>query len=241
MAKPGTIPHLPEKKPPRIPPLEAGDQLTRDEFERRYQAMPQVKKAELIEGEVYMPSPVRLDQHADPHADFMGWLVFFRAYTRGVRAAVNATIRLDLGNEPQPDGTLIILPEYGGQVEIDADGYIAGGPELVGEISASTASIDLNKKFRVYRHNKIREYIVWRVPDAALDWFVLREGQFERLPLSPDGFYKSEVFPGLWLDPEALIRGDMVTVLAVLQQGIASPEHGEFVRQLQQKYSPKSL
>ena len=45
-------------KPPRILPLEHGDHLTREEFERRYEAMPHVRKAELIEGVVYMPSPV---------------------------------------------------------------------------------------------------------------------------------------------------------------------------------------
>ncbi len=240
MSKPQTFPHIPEKKIGRIPLLQAGDRLSRDEFERRYEAMPQGMKAELIEGEVYMPSPVRLKHHGSPHVNLVAWMGTYQAYTPGTESGLNATIRLDLGNEPQPDGTLIILPEYGGQAEIDADDYVAGGPELVGEISASTKKRDLNKKLRAYRRNNIREYIVWRVPDAAIDWFVLRQTQFERLPLSPDGFYKSEVFPGLWLDPEALVRGDMVRVLAVLQQGIASPEHREFVAKLQRQFSPKS-
>lgn len=35
-------------------PLENGDRLSRFEFEHRYQAMPELKKAELVEGVVYI-------------------------------------------------------------------------------------------------------------------------------------------------------------------------------------------
>jgi len=78
---------------------------------------------------------------------------------------------------------------------------------LVAEISASSVSIDLNAKFHVYRRNEVREYIVWRVLDKAVDWFVLRQGRFDRLLPGPDGILRSEVFSGLWLDPAALVRG----------------------------------
>jgi len=236
MANPRTVPHGPEKVA-RVPPLEPGDQLTRDEFERRYEAMPHVKKAELIEGEVHMPSPVRLQQHGGPHADLIGWMVYYRAHTPGVRVGDNCSIRLDLDNEPQPDGAVIILPEYGGQAQIDSDGYIVGGPELLGEVSGSSVSIDLNKKARVYRRNEVREYVVWRVEDQAIDWFTWKNSQFERLPLDENGLYRSEVFPGLWLDARALVQGDMAHVLAVAQAGVATPEHGAFIAKLQKQFS----
>jgi hypothetical protein len=220
---------------PRIPPpppLEPGDHLTRAEFERRYEAMPELKKAELIEGVVYMPSPVRLEQHGGPHADLIAWLVVFRASTPGVRVGDNSTVRLHLDNEPQPDALMIVEPACGGQVTLSADGYIEGGPELVAEVAASSAAIDLNAKLRVYCRNHVQEYIVWRVLDRAIDWFVLRHDQYDPLPLSPAGYYQSEVFPGLWLDPDAMIRGDLATVLQVLQQGLASAEHAAFVARL---------
>jgi Uma2 family endonuclease len=217
------------------PPLENGDLLTRAEFERRYEAMPDVKKAELIEGEVYMPSPVRWNQHAGPHADLIGWLVVYRAFTPGVRAGDNGSMRLDLDTEPQPDAVLIIEPACGGRVQISDDDFIEGAPELVAEVSASTVSIDLNRKFRVYRRNNVQEYVVWRVLDGTIDWFVLRQSQYDRLARSASGFFESEAFPGLWLDPEALAGGDMARVLQVVQQGIASPEHAAFVTKLRQR------
>lgn len=227
----------PSKTPalPPIPLLKDGDRLTRDEFERRYEAMPALKKAELIEGIVYMPSPVRTEQHGSPHAALMTFLGVYWANTPGVRAAVDATIRLDLDNEPQPDALMIVEPSRGGQARIDEEGYIAGGPELAAEVAASTISMARNAKLRVYRRNNIREYIIWRVEDQAIDWFVLRDGQYEQLPRNADGLLQSEQFPGLWLDADALMRFDLARVLQVLQQGLACPEHAAFVAQLQQR------
>jgi len=224
--------------PPIIPTLEPGDHLTRDEFERRYEAMPHIKKAELIEGVVYMPSPVRLEQHAGPHATLIGWLWNYSVSTPGVRVGDNSTVRLDLDNEPQPDALMIRKPSHGGRVVIGPRGYVEGAPELVGEVAASSASFDLHTKLRVYRRNQVQEYIVWRVEDAMVDWFILRHGDYVRLPLSPAGIYHSEVFPGLWLDPAAVVRDDLPTVLSVLQQGIATPDHAAYVAELQQ--SPTS-
>jgi Uma2 family endonuclease len=229
----GMTPAVPPPPPPKVPPLEPGDHLTRDEFERRYDATPGLKKAELIEGVVYMPPPVRVTRHGSPHADLVGWLVWYRAGTPGIRAADNATLRLDLENEPQPDAVLLIEPSCGGQARISADDYVEGAPELVAEVAASTASIDLNTKLQVYRRNGAREYLVWRVLDADFDWFILRQGRYERLPQGADGVYRSETFPGLWLDAAAMARTDIATVLAVLQQGLASPEHTGFVTSLQ--------
>jgi len=214
----------------QVPELCAGDRLTRAEFERRYWAMPNVKKAELIEGVVYIPSPVS-QNHARPQFDMIALLDLFRFATPGIEGADNATVRLDLENEPQPDAFLRIVPQCGGQSRDDGE-YVAGSPELIVEIAASSVSYDLHDKLRAYQRNGVCEYMVWRVRDSAIDWFALREGRFERLPLSDAGHYHSEAMPGLWLDPAALIRGDLAQVTAVLQQGLASPEHAAFVAKL---------
>jgi Uma2 family endonuclease len=215
-----------------VPALENGDRLTRAEFERRYEAMPHLKKAELVEGVVYVPSPVRHRQHGSPHAHLIGWLFQYTAHTPGVDVGDNSSVRLDLDNEPQPDALLFIDPSRGGRVHISDDGVIEGAPELVAEVASSSVSYDLHAKLHVYRRNGVREYLVWRVLDQEIDWFVLRDGQYERMPVDAQGLVHSEVFPGLWLDPAALVRGDLATVLAIVQQGLASPEHSAFVARL---------
>lgn len=201
-----------------VPPLENGDRLTINEFERRYTAMPQVKKAELIEGIVHMASHLRAKSHGKPHAQIMTWLGTYEATTPGVESLDNATVRLDADNEPQPDALLRI--EQRGQSSISEDDYVEGAPELIVEIAASSASIDLHDKLRVYRRNQVQEYLVWRVYDTALDWFRLRAGEYIQLEANIDGVICSEVFPGLWLAKAALLQGDLATVLATLQQGI---------------------
>ena len=220
----------------RVPPLENGDRLTRPEFERRYAAMPHVKKAELIEGVVYMPSPVS-NEHAQPHFDLITWLGFYRAATPGIAGGDNGTVRLDLDNEPQPDAFLRILAEHGGQSRVDEDGYVSDAPELVAEVARSSVSIDLHAKLNAYRRNGVREYIVWRVEDRTIDWFILREGRYETLAVGSDGLYRSEVLPGLWLDAVALLRGDLQAVFQTVQRGLESPEHVAFVRRLQEAAS----
>jgi Uma2 family endonuclease len=217
-----------------MPPLENGDRLTRAEFERRYEAMPNLKKAELIEGEVYMPSPVRQRYHGRQHLHLNFWLCAYEGGTAGVEGGDNSTVRLDLDNMPQPDSLLFVQPEHGGRVRIGEDGYIEGAPDLVAEVASSSASYDLGKKLDAYRRNGVREYVVWRVLDRKIDWFMHREERFEPLPPGDDGILRSTVFPGLWLDPAALIRGDVYAVLAVVQQGLNSPEHVEFVARLEQ-------
>jgi Uma2 family endonuclease len=194
--------------------------------------MPSGIKAELIEGVVYMPSPVTTEEHGDPHFDLIYWLGIYRAQTPGVRGGDNSTLRLDLDNEPQPDAHLRILTEHGGQSRIE-DGYVVGATELIAEVAASTVSYDLHEKLNAYRRNGVKEYVVWRVLDLAIDWFILADGRYERLPPNTDGIYQSRVFPGLWLDHAALIRADMARVLQVAQQGLASPEYNAFRDRLQ--------
>src|SRR4029077_1165479 len=178
--------------------------------------------------EVYMPSPVRYRQHGHPQTRLVAWLANYETDTPGVEAGDNSSVRLDLDNEPQPDGYLIVLPEHGGQARISEDDYIEGAPELVAEVASSSASYDLGKKLNAYRRNGVREYVVWRVLDRQVDWFVNREGRFELMPPSAAGILRSTVFPGLWLDPAALVRGEKAAVKAILQQGLNSPEHAVF-------------
>jgi Uma2 family endonuclease len=161
------------------------------------------------------------------------WLGTYQVQTPGLIGATSGTVRLAGDNEFQPDVFLMIDRARGGHASLEPDGYVTGGPELAVEVSASTLSKDRNAKFRNYRDNGVREYILWRVEDEAIDWFVLRDGKYEAMLLA-EGVYKSEVFPGLWLDPAALLRGDGVAVLATLQRGIASPEHAGFVEKLRE-------
>jgi Uma2 family endonuclease len=230
-----------------VPILRNGDRLTGVEFDRRYAAMPHLKKAELIEGRVYlsgpdfrrpdslesmMASPVTFHGHASPHFQANGWLYLYSSATSGVLGGDNGTLRLDLDNRPQPDIFLLIDPALGGHAQIDEDDYVVGGPELIVEIAHTTASYDLHDKLNVYRRNGVSEYVIWRVEDDALDWFVLRDGTYERLALADDNTYRSTVFPGLWLDPEALLTHDSAKVIETAQRGLASAEHAAFVEKM---------
>ncbi|KOP22670.1 hypothetical protein AMR41_29820 [Hapalosiphon sp. MRB220] len=215
-----------------FPPLESGDRLTRDEFERRYQAMTQKIKAELIEGVVYLASPVRARGHGRPHAKIMTWLGTYTAATPGVDLQDNTTVRLDADNEPQPDALLRIEPEVGGNSRINDDDYIEGTPELIVEIAASSAAYDLNDKLNAYRRNGVKEYIVWQSYENCLDWFNLQQGRYVLREPDADGIIRSQIFPGLWLLVDALREGDMAEVLEVVQQGLQTAEHQAFVERL---------
>lgn len=216
----------------QLPPLENGDRLTRLEFERRYHAMPEVKKAELIEGVVYMASPLRFRPHAEPHGRLITWLGVYQAATPQVEMGIEPTVRLDIDNEPQPDGVLLIRQANGGRSTLGDDGYLEGAPELVAEIAASSVSIDLGDKKRAYRRNGIQEYIVWQVFDQKIDWFTLQNGDYVSLQPNQQGVICSQVFPGLWLDVPAMLQGNMQQVLATLQLGINSADHTAFSQHL---------
>src|SRR5439155_11753966 len=127
----------------------------------------------------------------------------------------------------------LIDPAAGGQTRVSEDDYVEGAPELVAEIASSSSSYDLNAKLNIYRRNGVREYVVWRVLNQAIDWFTLREGRYEELPRDAAGLYKSTVFPGLWLEPAAMVRGELAGVLDILRQGLATPEHAAFVDRLE--------
>jgi len=153
---------------PVEPLLESGDRLCREEFERRYERMLNVKKAELIEGIVYMPSPIRARNHAIPQSDLSVWLGVYASESPGVKCPCAPAIRLDLDNEPQPDLVLLKLAAKGGQTRISADDYILGAPELVVEIVGSSRAYDLHQKKGAYRHNGVREYLAWITGEQRL-------------------------------------------------------------------------
>jgi len=222
----------PETSP--VPPLENGDRLTRMEFQRRYESMPGLKKAELIEGAVYMQAAVRFEQHGRPHSDLVTWMGVYRAQTPGTEIGDNTTVRFDPDNELQPDIFLRIAPDCGGESRNSPDGFIEGAPELIAEIAASSASFDLHDKLHVYRRSGVREYIVWKVLDEEIVWFELRDERFVPMAAAADGLHHSGVFPGLQLDVAGLLSRDMGRVLKVLQEGIDSSEHAAFVTKLQQ-------
>ncbi|MEO1144568.1 MAG: Uma2 family endonuclease [Cyanobacteria bacterium J06638_22] len=216
-----------------VPWLENGDRLTRKEFEHRYTHMPHLKKAELIEGVVYLPAALRYRHHSRPHAATLFWLGSYEASTPGVEAASNPTIRLDPDNEPQPDALLRIQHECGGQSFISDDDYLEGAPELIVEIAASSASYDLYDKLNAYRRNGVQEYLVWLVQDREFRWYQLKNERYILQTPNAEGVLASLLFPGLWLDEAALLTGDLATVLETLQKGIATSEHHTFVQQLQ--------
>ncbi len=231
MAIPAAPSVRPEERLPAAgePLLEQGDRLSRAEFERRYEGMPHLKKAELIEGTVYMPSPLHARKHAKPHLQLGTWLGTYAAETPVVECFDNSTVRLDLDNEPQPDLVLIKLPEKGGQSRISEDDYIEGAPELAVEVVGSSRAYDLHQKKGAYRRNRVREYLAWITGEKRLVWWELREEEFQEIAAGADGLLKSGIFPGLWLDTKALLDGDMKGVLAVLRRGLDSPEHRTFI------------
>ena len=222
----------PRALPLKIPPLENGDRLNRYEFERRYNAMPHLRKAELIEGVVYMPAALRFRSHGQPHSHILGWLWTYTVATPGLELGVEPTVRLDVENAPQPDAVLMIEERCGGQAHLSDDDYIEGAPELVAEIAVSSSAIDLGDKLRVYRRNGVKEYLVWQVFDQRLDWFYLQSGEYISPPVEEKGVVRSRIFPGLWLAVEDLLSGNMPQVLSVLQAGLASKAHVNFVQQL---------
>ena len=216
-----------------VPHLEGGDRLSRDEFERRYAASSHIKKAELIEGVVYIAAAVRAKSHGQPHGRIITWLGVYEAATSGVSLLDNSTVRLDENNEPQPDALLRI--EIGGNSQVTDDDYIEGAPELVAEIAASSAAYDLYDKKQAYQQNGVQEYLVWQVFEQKLDWFQLQNGKYILLQPDENAVIKSQVFPGLWLAINELLSGNMATVLTVLQQGLNSLEYAEFANNLSQR------
>ena len=244
MTAPATLPPPTRRErrpnPPVDPPFPSPDPgpLGVDEFLRRYENQPDAARIELVRGKVRRKVPVRHTRHSLPSNALSMWVGVYHAHTPGTEPGENGTCRLSEIDAPQPDAFLRIHEDAGGRTRLTADDYIEGGPELVGEVAASSAATDAGEKREAYRLAGVPEVLIWRTEDAALDWFILRgEGaaaRYEDLPADGD-LLKSEAFPGLWLDRAALLRGDAAGVLATLQRGLASPEHAAFAAGLAAK------
>jgi Uma2 family endonuclease len=212
-----------------VPPLQPNDRLTREEFLRRWELHPEIKFAELIGGVVRMPSPIKME-HGDRESDLGLWLSYYQAKTPGTRSSHNITT-LMLEDCPQPDLHLRIVTASGGQSD-DSGPYLAGAPELVVEICASSAVYDLQEKLELYQEAGVREYVAVVLGDRVLRWHQLVSGKYELMQRPADGVWRSGLFPGLWLDEAAFWVDDHARMLATVDEGLQTPEHGEFVRQL---------
>ncbi|MFO0928029.1 MAG: Uma2 family endonuclease [Gemmataceae bacterium] len=215
---------------PDVPPLYNGDRLAQPEFHRRYQAYPEDVKFELIGGIVFMASPLHRG-HGTASPQFNGVLFLYQAATTGVELAENMTVILGEESEPQPDLLLRIDKECGGQSDYNEESCLVGAPELVAEVAHSSVAIDLHRKRRDYQRAGVQEYVVFSVREGELHWFHFPS----KRQLKPDrqGVWRSRVFPGLWLHGPALAARDSATLIATVQQGLASPEHAAFVRDLE--------
>lgn len=214
-----------------IPPLRHGESLSRDEFERRYHNMPNLSKAELIDGSVYMPSPLHILSHGSPHSMLVTWLGVYRAATPGLIVGDNATVRLSAVDEVQPDAVLFIAS--GGSACVSWDDYIEGPPELVVEIAASSSHYDALTKRARYQRAGVQEYLLWQTQDGQLDWWEQHAGTYVPINAGADNILRSNAFPGLWLSVPALLNDAPADMLAVLQQGLATEEHAALCRRLQ--------
>jgi Uma2 family endonuclease len=213
-----------------LPPLVPGQRLDRATFHERYEAMPPDTRAELIGGVVYMPGCVSRD-HGKMTPSILYWLGMYRCRTPGVQPSARCTIFLDDQAEPEPDAHLSIPPEYGGQTWIEGD-YLAGAPELIVEVAHTSLKTDLGPKRDDYERAGVLEYVVVDVESDQIHWFVRPDDRLIPMAPSPDGLYRSEVFPGLWLDPAALFADDLDGLIATLERGLATPEHAAFVAEL---------
>ncbi len=212
------------------PPLRDGDRLSRAEFMRRWEALPDLKRAELIDGVVHLPSPVSRthDQH---HALFATLLGLYQLATPGCRWGITGTWLMSENSAPQPDLTLEILPEFGGQARIEGE-YSGGAPELIVEISHSTAISDSTRKLRLYERSGVLEYAIVHTKDRQITWYSRADGKFAELAADAEGIIRSQTFPGFWLDTSAFWDSDLAAATSTLQLGIAAPEHTTFIGQL---------
>jgi Uma2 family endonuclease len=213
------------------PPLESGDHLSRAEFERRYQARPDIAKAELVEGVVFVASPVRTRQHGVPHSYIITWLGTYCSATPKVNLSDNTTLRLDLDNEPQPDVSVWI---EGGGARVSEDDYLEGAPELIVEVAASSAAIDLHDKLQVYRRNGVQEYLVLLPNEQEVRWYTWQTEETQQIVADEQGVLRSQVLPGLYLQSTLFWKSDLAGVLEVLRKGLDTPEHAAFVKKLQE-------
>ncbi len=217
--------------PPRT--LVEGQRLDQPTFHALYEATPPGTRAELINGVVFMASPAGYE-HGEAHVPVIVWLDYYAENTPGVQVVDNATTILGWKSEPQPDALLRIRPEYGGHTH-NEKGIIRGAPELIVEVSKATRYIDLGPKLTDYERAGVLEYVVRALDPDEVFWYEQDQGVLDQRPLPNDGIYRSMAFPGLWLDPLALLNNDRRRIRAVLDFGCATPEHAAFVARLAER------
>ncbi len=196
--------------------LAPGDQMSREEFLRRWEQMPDLKFAELIEGVVYMPSPVSRS-HADFDSMIGGLLLYYATRVPGCRSSANATWLINPRNAPQPD---LSLRKVKGRSRVEGK-FAAGVPELVAEICVSSRSYDLGPKLALYQTTGVPEYLAALVEERRVEWRYLERGSYKLLKPHRDGTLRSRIFPGLWLNVEALWKEDAAGLIATLEKGLA--------------------
>ena len=238
-------------KPTAVPPIRDGDRMNSEEFMRRYEAMPEGTRAELLGGVVHvnrwvengtngkacvMP-PISSGGHGRPHFRLMHWLGDYAEATPGTCGEAPTTLHLTPESDAvEPDGVFYTEPEFGGHVAFGEDGYLHGAPELVIEISNTSAPHDLNLKRDIYEAAGVSEYLVWNVAVGRIVWFRRnRAGRFVEIRPDTEGVLRSAAFPGLWLDAAAMLARDFGRVGEALQRGLASPEHAKFAAKLAKK------
>lgn len=206
--------------------FEPGDRMSREEFLERWERMPELKRAELIDGVVYMPSPLSL-AHGESDALLVLFLGMYAVRTPGCSSAMNPTWFM-LESAPQPDCVLRIMPEHGGRSGVRGK-FGSGSPELVAEIALSSRSYDLGPKLALYQRAEVPEYLAVLQEEQRVEWRILEQGRYRLMQPGPDGVFRARIFPGLWLDSAALLAQDGARLLATLEQGLNSAEHERFV------------
>lgn len=216
---------------PIVAPAElvTGQRMNVAEFLSRWEDLPDLKNAELIDGVVYVPSPVSLD-HGSRDAQIIWWLSQYAYATPGCKCGDNSTW-LMLDSAPQPDSYLRILPAYGGQSR-DEGKYSAGGPELIVEICLTSTEVDFGPKLALYQRAGVSEYVTLELFKKRIVWRVLKDTVYLAQSAPADGILRSHVFPGLWLDVAAFWQDDGTKMSAALNAGLSTADHQRFVEAL---------
>lgn len=209
--------------------LVTGARLSLDEFIREWDAQPDIKHAELIDGVVYMPSPVSRE-HSRYHVSVVSWLWRYAQMTPGCECGDNATWYM-LGSAPQPDAFLRILPAHGGQSGEDRNCY-GGAPELSVEVCMTSTEVDFGPKLALYQRAGVQEYVTIELLLRRITWRVLDSGSYKQMHPDADGILKSRRFPGLWLDIEAFWADDGKRLMSTADAGLATGEHRQFAASL---------
>jgi Uma2 family endonuclease len=220
-----------QKDTAQVPPLDNGDRLDQKTFHERYESMENHVRAELIGGIVYMASPQKRP-HSRTTLLVGHWLGEYEEWTPGTEVLAGATDIMGSASQPEPDHCLFVLPQFGGSVGFNESDYLTGAPELIVETAATTESRDLHQKKDDYEKARVREYVVVALRSRKVFWFIRRHGKFAAMGPGQDGIFRSKIFPGLWLDPEALLERNRARLLTVLREGLASKGHHAFVAKL---------